>query len=206
MESKVKLLGHPIHPMLIVFPLGLLVIGVLFDIIRMFTGNDVLAAVAFWNIAAGVVGGLLAALFGFIIGSASRRAREPNRSAFCTEEATVRSIRTQSTTARSPSVRKLASIRRCAASKEDPGRQAGGLVGEIGCSRAGDLIRAACACVDQIVHMMCAKSAIAIAITPPKMVQYTRGFPSRRISRLKEPHCPIRWPQSVIQQYETGNQ
>jgi uncharacterized membrane protein len=52
--------------MLIVFPLGLLAIGVLFDIIRMFTGNDVLAAVAFWNIAAGVVGGLLAALFGFI--------------------------------------------------------------------------------------------------------------------------------------------
>lgn len=66
MESKVKLLGHPIHPMLIVFPLGLLAIGVLFDIIRMFTGNDALAVVAFWNIAAGVVGGLLAALFGFI--------------------------------------------------------------------------------------------------------------------------------------------
>ncbi|MBF6613332.1 MAG: DUF2231 domain-containing protein [Chloroflexi bacterium] len=66
MESKVKLLGHPIHPMLIVFPLGLLAIGVLFDIIRMFTGNEALAAVAFWDIAAGVVGGLLAALFGFI--------------------------------------------------------------------------------------------------------------------------------------------
>ena len=66
MESKVKLLGHPIHPILIVFPLGLLAISVLFDIIRMFTGNEALATVAFWNIAAGVVGGLLAALFGFI--------------------------------------------------------------------------------------------------------------------------------------------
>lgn len=65
MESKVKLLGHPIHPMLIVFPLGLLAIAVLFDIIRTFTSNSTLAAVAFWNIAAGVVGGLLAALFGF---------------------------------------------------------------------------------------------------------------------------------------------
>jgi|SwirhisoilCB2_FD_contig_61_58356_length_607_multi_2_in_0_out_0_1 uncharacterized membrane protein len=66
MESKVKLLGHPIHPMLIVFPLGLLAISVVFDIIRLFNGNDVLAVVAFWNIAAGVIGGLLAALFGFL--------------------------------------------------------------------------------------------------------------------------------------------
>src|SRR5690349_5012824 len=66
MESKVKLLGHPIHPMLIVFPLGLLAISVVFDIIRLFNGNDVLAVVAFWNIAAGIIGGLLAALFGFL--------------------------------------------------------------------------------------------------------------------------------------------
>jgi uncharacterized membrane protein len=66
MESKVKLLGHPIHPMLIVFPLGLLAIAVIFDIVRMFTGNTVLATVVFWNIAAGVIGGLLAAVFGFL--------------------------------------------------------------------------------------------------------------------------------------------
>jgi uncharacterized membrane protein len=52
--------------MLIVFPLGLLAIGVIFDIVRLFTGNDALATVAFWNIAAGVIGGLLAAVFGFI--------------------------------------------------------------------------------------------------------------------------------------------
>jgi uncharacterized membrane protein len=66
MESKVKLFGHPIHPILIVFPLGLLAISVIFDLARMFTGNDVLATVAFWNIAAGVIGGLLAAVFGFL--------------------------------------------------------------------------------------------------------------------------------------------
>ena len=29
MESKVKLFGHPVHPMLIVFPLGLLAISVI---------------------------------------------------------------------------------------------------------------------------------------------------------------------------------
>jgi uncharacterized membrane protein len=66
MESKIKLLGHPIHPMLIVFPLGLLAIAVLFDLARIFTGNDIFATVAFWNIAAGVVGGLTAALFGLL--------------------------------------------------------------------------------------------------------------------------------------------
>jgi uncharacterized membrane protein len=66
MESKVKLFGHPIHPMLIVFPLGLLAIAVLFDIARMITGNDALASVAYWNIAAGIVGGLAAAIFGLL--------------------------------------------------------------------------------------------------------------------------------------------
>jgi len=66
MESKIKLLGHAIHPMLIVFPLGLLSIAVLFDVAHMLTGDDVFSKVAFWNIAAGVVGGLAAALFGFL--------------------------------------------------------------------------------------------------------------------------------------------
>ncbi len=66
MESKIKLVGHPIHPMLIVFPLGLLSIAVLFDVARMLTGNEVFATVAFWNIAAGLVGGFADAIFGFL--------------------------------------------------------------------------------------------------------------------------------------------
>lgn len=66
MESKAKLLGHPIHPMLIVFPLGLLVTAVIFDVVRMVTGDGTFAAVAFWCIAAGMVGGLLAAIFGLV--------------------------------------------------------------------------------------------------------------------------------------------
>ena len=66
MESKVKLLGHPIHPMLIPFPLGLLITSVIFDIIRLLTGNGTFSEVAFWMIIAGIVGGLLAAVFGLI--------------------------------------------------------------------------------------------------------------------------------------------
>jgi uncharacterized membrane protein len=64
MESHAKLFGHPIHPMLIVFPLGLLATAVIFDIVHLVTGNPEFNLVAFWCIAAGIVGGLLAALFG----------------------------------------------------------------------------------------------------------------------------------------------
>lgn len=66
MESRVKFLGHPVHPMLIVFPLGLLSTAVIFDVLYLVTGNDELAIFAFWAIAAGIVGGLAAAIFGLI--------------------------------------------------------------------------------------------------------------------------------------------
>jgi len=66
MDAKAKLLGHPIHQMLIVFPLGLLAMGVIFDLIFFGTDNAMFAAVAYWMMVAGVVGGLLAAPFGFI--------------------------------------------------------------------------------------------------------------------------------------------
>jgi len=66
MESKVKMMGHPIHPILVPFPLGLLTTSVIFDVIHLFTGGLRWAEVSFWMIAAGVIGGLLAAVFGLI--------------------------------------------------------------------------------------------------------------------------------------------
>jgi uncharacterized membrane protein len=66
MESRAKLLGHPIHPMLIVLPLGLFISAVVFDAIYLWSGSPAFAAVSYWNIAAGIVGGLLAAVFGLI--------------------------------------------------------------------------------------------------------------------------------------------
>ena len=39
MESKVKFAGHPVHPMLIVFPLGLLATSVVFDLVAQATGT-----------------------------------------------------------------------------------------------------------------------------------------------------------------------
>ena len=66
MESRAKLLGHPIHPMLVVLPLGLLASAVLFDIAYLATGDPTFAEIAFWDITVGIVGGLAAALFGLI--------------------------------------------------------------------------------------------------------------------------------------------
>jgi uncharacterized membrane protein len=66
MESRAKLLGHPIHQMLIVFPLGLLAMAVIFDLVTIATGQGYWSEIAFWMIAAGVVTGLVAAPFGFI--------------------------------------------------------------------------------------------------------------------------------------------
>ncbi|MEW6128999.1 MAG: DUF2231 domain-containing protein [Acidobacteriota bacterium] len=66
MESRAKLFGHPIHQILIVFPLGLLATSVIFDIIYLITENRRWSEIAFWMIAAGVIGGALAAPFGWI--------------------------------------------------------------------------------------------------------------------------------------------
>src|SRR4029078_12416375 len=66
MESRAKLLGHPVHPMLIVLPLGLFIGAVVFDALSIWRGNVILAAVGFWNIAGGVIGGVVAGGFGLI--------------------------------------------------------------------------------------------------------------------------------------------
>ena len=66
MESRAKLLGHSVHQMLIVFPLGLFATGVLFDLVFYGTGNSKFAVVAYWMLLTGVAGALLAAPFGLI--------------------------------------------------------------------------------------------------------------------------------------------
>ena len=66
MESRAKFLGHAIHQMLIPFPLGLLATAVVFDIVYLIWHNTTIATVAFHMIAAGIIGGLAAAPFGWI--------------------------------------------------------------------------------------------------------------------------------------------
>ena len=66
MRAKARLLGHPIHPMLIVFPLGLLTVAAIFDVISVCTHNGQWSNLSYWMIASGVIGGLIAAMFGII--------------------------------------------------------------------------------------------------------------------------------------------
>lgn len=66
MQARAKLFGHPIHQMLIVFPLGLLATSLVFDIAYHATSNGRWADIAYVMIAAGIIGGLVAAVFGLI--------------------------------------------------------------------------------------------------------------------------------------------
>ena len=66
MESRAKLFGHPIHQMLIVFPLGLLATSLFFDIIAVAAEHSGLFQASYYMIAAGVISALLAAVFGLI--------------------------------------------------------------------------------------------------------------------------------------------
>lgn len=66
MESRVTLLGHSVHQMLIVFPLGLLATSVLFDVAFLATRMEEMAIAAYWTQAAGLIGAVLAAPFGLL--------------------------------------------------------------------------------------------------------------------------------------------
>ena len=59
MKAKLRIAGHPVHHMLIVFPLGLLATSFFFDLAYLARGRGELAIVAWWMIFAGVIGGVV---------------------------------------------------------------------------------------------------------------------------------------------------
>jgi uncharacterized membrane protein len=73
MESRARLFGHPIHQMLIVFPLGLLATAVIVDFVYFAGDSLIFAEMSYYLIIAGLIGGALAAPFGFIDWSAIPR-------------------------------------------------------------------------------------------------------------------------------------
>jgi uncharacterized membrane protein/nitrite reductase/ring-hydroxylating ferredoxin subunit len=66
MRSRASLASHPIHPMLVFFPLGLWITSFAFDVIGSLTQNDVLWAGGFYLIIGGCAGAALAAIPGAI--------------------------------------------------------------------------------------------------------------------------------------------
>lgn len=66
MKSRAHVFGHSLHQILICFPIALLSSSVLFDVLWRITGDAKWPPMAFYLIEIGLIGGVLAALFGFI--------------------------------------------------------------------------------------------------------------------------------------------
>lgn len=66
MRSQARALGHAVHPMLIVFPLGLLSTAVVFDVLYLLTNREGFTVTAGYIIAAGIIGGVVAGVFGLV--------------------------------------------------------------------------------------------------------------------------------------------
>jgi uncharacterized membrane protein len=60
--------GHPIHPILVTVPIGAWVASVVFDIVALASSDEeaTFAEGAYWLIGIGIIGALLAAIFGLI--------------------------------------------------------------------------------------------------------------------------------------------
>lgn len=67
MTSRASIGGHPIHPMLIPFPIGLLVFSLVADLIYLWRGNLVWENyIAFYTLLGGIIGAAAAAVPGLI--------------------------------------------------------------------------------------------------------------------------------------------
>ena len=64
MESRAKLLGHPVHQMLIPIPAGLFIVAAVLDVADLFVDAAWISTVTFWNLVIGIFAALLAAVFG----------------------------------------------------------------------------------------------------------------------------------------------
>lgn len=66
MESRATIAGHPIHPMLIPFPLALWTTSFVVDVVFYFTRHPTLLVISKFLLAAGCIGAVAAAIFGII--------------------------------------------------------------------------------------------------------------------------------------------
>ncbi|HLY99506.1 MAG TPA: DUF2231 domain-containing protein [Candidatus Angelobacter sp.] len=64
MRSKASIQSHPIHPMLVAFPLGLWIAGSIFDLMALAQHNAALWAAGFYCVIAGCIGAVAAAVPG----------------------------------------------------------------------------------------------------------------------------------------------
>ena len=67
MTTRARIGGHPIHPMLVSFPIALWIFSLVADVIYLGLGNPIWRDwIAFYTLVGGIVGAVGAAFFGFI--------------------------------------------------------------------------------------------------------------------------------------------
>jgi uncharacterized membrane protein len=66
MESKLRIAGQAVQPILVTFPLGLFVMAAIFDLADLGGGPSLLGTLGYWNVIAGLVAGTLAMLAGAV--------------------------------------------------------------------------------------------------------------------------------------------
>ena len=77
MSARVTIGGHPVHPMLVPIPIGLWIFTLTSDIVFMVTGDPRWQATAYFTLAGGIAGALLAAVPGLfdLLGLREQRER-----------------------------------------------------------------------------------------------------------------------------------
>ncbi|MDI6105266.1 DUF2231 domain-containing protein [Actinoplanes sp. NEAU-A12] len=75
MQSRLRIGGHAVQPLLLMFPLGLFWTASVFDLATVLGAPALVGTLAFWNIVAGLAGGLCA---GLATGFDAFAAREPS--------------------------------------------------------------------------------------------------------------------------------
>lgn len=64
MHTRLRVAGQAVHPVLVMFPLGLFAIAIIFDLAHLLGAPAIVGALAYWNVVAGLVSGVLAASAG----------------------------------------------------------------------------------------------------------------------------------------------
>lgn len=66
MQSRLRVRGHPIQPLLVTFPFGLFACAVLFDLARLVGGPALLGEVGYWTVVAALTAAVLTAVAGLV--------------------------------------------------------------------------------------------------------------------------------------------
>jgi uncharacterized membrane protein len=75
MESRLRIAGNAVHPLLLMFPLGLFAMAIIFDVATMLGAPRIVGTLAFWNVVAGLVGGASAVSVAAIDMASAQHAR-----------------------------------------------------------------------------------------------------------------------------------